>query len=284
MRTRLSTTDEPHILEVGGKAASLIRLGQGGFRVPEGNVLTTAFFTPWIWQIESNELWHAIIAKVTTSRTRVPNLDQRERLARACEDIKQLATNLSFDAEQRVVLDEVRTELDDGKFAVRSSSPEEDLAGASFAGLYETVLNVTPETLDDAVRTCFRSCLDARVLLYKREMKFVNLSPAIAVVIQRQVDAAISGVVFSLNPLTNDYDEALINANWGLGEALVSGEITPDTVGSCPTRLSRIVKAFVYWDSACSRSPWSKSTAPRMFRPEAALKRSSSDNNSGRSS
>ena len=68
------------------------------------------------------------------------------------------------------------------------------------------------------------------MLLYKREMQFENLTPAIAVIIQRQVQSEISGVVFSLNPLTNDFDEALINANWGLGEALVSGEITPDTV------------------------------------------------------
>ncbi len=230
MRTRLSTTDAPHVLEVGGKAASLIRLSQGGFRVPEGNVLTTAFFTAWIWQIESSELWRTIIAILTTSRTRVPNPDEREQLAHACEEIKQFAANLSFDTEQRGVLEEIRTELDNGKFAVRSSSPEEDLAGASFAGMYETVLNVAPETLDCAVRTCFRSCLDARVLLYKRQMQLVNLSPAIAVIIQCQVDSAISGVAFSLNPLTNDFDEVLINASWGLGEALVSGGITPDTV------------------------------------------------------
>jgi len=230
VRIRLTTTDVVHLAEVGGKAASLIRLGQGGFRVPDGVVLTTAFFAPWIRQIESSELWRTVIATVTTSRTRVPNLRERERLARACENVKQFAVDLSFNAEQRDVVDEIRSELDNGKFAVRSSSPEEDLSGASFAGLYETVLNVTLAMLDDAIRTCFQSCLDARVLLYKREMNFEDFSPAIAVVIQRQVESEISGVVFSLNPLTNDFDEALINANWGLGEALVSGEITPDAV------------------------------------------------------
>jgi len=230
MQARLSTQEMPPLSEVGGKAASLIRLRQGGFKVPDGVVLTTAFFAPWIQQIEASETWGTVLATIHQSRARLPNLEQRERLERACEKVKRFAAGLSFDAAQRTVLDELRTELDEGTFAIRSSSPEEDLAGASFAGLYETVLNVPPDGIDDAVRTCFQSCLDARVLLYKREMDFDNLSPAIAVVIQRQLESAISGVVFSLNPLTNDFDEALINASWGLGEALVSGKITPDTV------------------------------------------------------
>ncbi len=165
-----------------------------------------------------------------SSRTRLPSLNERERLALACDDIKRLANGLPFEVDQQLVLDEIHNGLEDDTFAVRSSSPEEDLAGASFAGLYETVLYVTKASLDDAVRTCFRSCLDSRVLLYKREMHFENLTPAIAVVIQRQVESVVSGVAFSLNPLTNDFDEALINASWGVGEALVSGDITPDTV------------------------------------------------------
>lgn len=101
-----------------------------------------------------------------------------------------------FAKEQRSALAEIRGARADHRFAVRSSSPEEDLAGASFAGLYETVLNVTSDTLETAVRQCFRSCLDARVLIYKREMHFEQFSPSIAVVIQRQVESEVSGVVF----------------------------------------------------------------------------------------
>ncbi len=230
MQVRLSTPDERPLAEVGGKAASLIRLGHCGFRVPDGFVLTTAFFAPWIAAVEISEEWRSVIAMVKASRARLPSLDERERLARACDKVKQLASGLAFDANQRMALDDIHTEFKEGTFAVRSSSPEEDLAGASFAGLYETVLNVTPATIADAVRTCFQSCLDSRVLLYKREMSFEDLTPAIAVVIQRQVESVVSGVAFSLNPLTNDFDEAVINASWGVGEALVSGDITPDTV------------------------------------------------------
>ncbi len=230
MQLALSTPDAPRLTEVGGKAASLIRLAQGGFRVPDGVVLTTEFFSTWIGRIEAGEAWRSVIERVNSNRARVPNLDEREYLARACDEVKQIAAGLAFTIEQRRVIDDIKREFGNGTFAVRSSSPEEDLAGASFAGLYETVLHVKLENFDAAVRVCFQSCLDARVLLYKREMRFENLSPAIAVVIQRQVASAISGVAFSLNPLTNDFDEVLINASWGVGEALVSGDITPDTV------------------------------------------------------
>ena len=114
------------------------------------------------------------------------------------------------------------------RFAVRSSSPQEDLAQASFAGGYETRLGVRPTDLDDAVRHCFASSLDERVLVYKKEHGFDVLSPAIAVVVQKQIDSEVAGVGFSLNPLTNDYDEAVINANWGLGESVVAGLVSPD--------------------------------------------------------
>ena len=113
-------------------------------------------------------------------------------------------------------------------FAVRSSSPEEDLAAASFAGGYETRLGVRAHDLAQALRGCFASALDERVLAYKRDQGFDLLSPRLAVVVQRQIASEIAGVGFSLNPLTNDYDEAVIDANWGLGESVVAGLASPD--------------------------------------------------------
>ena len=230
MLVKIQSNETPLVREVGGKAASLIRLSQAGFPVPSGDVLTTDFFAPWIEQIEKNANWHDVLSALFKVRTSQPNLQERESLSAACDELKQFSTDFDFTKEQRSALEEIRGATADHRFAVRSSSPEEDLAGASFAGLYETVLNVTSNTLETAVRQCFRSCLDARVLIYKREMRIEQFSPSIAVVIQRQVESEISGVVFSLNPVNNDFDELLINASWGLGEALVSGEITPDTL------------------------------------------------------
>jgi pyruvate,water dikinase len=113
-------------------------------------------------------------------------------------------------------------------FAVRSSSPEEDLESASFAGGYETALGVTPENLEAAIRDSFASSFDQRVVLYKREHGFPTDRARIAVIVQQQVDADSTGVAFSLNPLSNCYDEAVINANYGLGESVVAGEVDPD--------------------------------------------------------
>ena len=230
MQIPLSTGDPAALAEVGGKAASLIRLRQADFNVPDGFVLCTTFFAPWIRAVESSPAWQSVLAALGDIRSTHPTRDERERLERTCGQAKDFAASLPLGSEQQAALDQARARLGGGSYAVRSSSPEEDLAGASFAGLYETVLNVAPDGLLPAVRECFRSCLDARVLLYKREMGFDDPSPAIAVIVQRQVASETAGVAFSLNPGTNDFDEVLINASWGLGEALVSGEISPDAI------------------------------------------------------
>ncbi|MFQ5697253.1 MAG: PEP/pyruvate-binding domain-containing protein, partial [Myxococcota bacterium] len=215
MWNRLSTDGPVDETQVGGKAGSLIRLIRAGFRVPGGVVLTTAFFAGWIEQIVSSETWHAVVERAGDPDGAAFRL--------ACSELGKSAANLVSSPAQREALAAATAELGPGPFAVRSSSPEEDLEGASFAGLYETVLSVGCDEFERAVRTCFESCLAPRVLLYKREMDLASLSPSIAVVIQEQIASETSGVAFSLNPLTNDYDELLINASWGLGEALVSG-------------------------------------------------------------
>ena len=226
----LQSDENPQIRQVGGKAASLIRLTQAGFSVPTGSVLTTDFFAPWVEQVEQHPRWHHVVSALNNIRTPQPNAKDRETLTHACNELKQTTTDFAFTQAQRSALDEIRLGMADHRFAIRSSSPEEDLANASFAGLYETVLSVTSASLEAAVGRCFRSCLDARVLIYKREMQFDQFSPSIAVVVQRQIASDVAGVAFSINPLNNDFDELLINASWGLGEALVSGDITPDSL------------------------------------------------------
>ena len=146
--------------------------------------------------------------------------------------MQSAATTLPFSDSMRAELDEVRRQMaswgEDATCAVRSSSPEEDLETASFAGCYETVLGVKPADLEEAVRACFVSCLDERVALYKMRHGLETHRPRIAVLVQRQVESDVSGVGFSLNPVTNDYDEAVIDASFGLGETVVSGEVSPD--------------------------------------------------------
>ena len=113
-------------------------------------------------------------------------------------------------------------------YTVRSSSPEEDLSGASFAGNYETYLGIKYESIEKYVLKSFISCLDYRVFKYKLEKGFNVSEIKIAIVIMKQINCDVSGVGFSINPINNDYDEAVITSNFGLGESVVGGIITPD--------------------------------------------------------
>ena len=211
-------TARTSIDEVGGKGYSLIRMSAAGLPVPPGVVLTTAFFAPWFERMRESATWQRL---ATAPSSAWPDLG---------EQLKALAETLPFPDRQRSELAGVRRSLvpEGALVAVRSSSPQEDLASASFAGGYETRLGVGPDQLDEAVRHCFASSLDARVFLYKQQHGFDVLASTIAVVVQRQLDSDIAGVGFSLNPQTNDFDEAVISANWGLGESVVSGQVTPD--------------------------------------------------------
>lgn len=203
---------------VGGKAKSLMLLSTAGFPVPPGFVLGTGFFAPWIQLIKETATWKKFLAS------------DEDKVKKACESLKVAAMKLTLNDEQDSQLQAaLRKYPDTPLFAVRSSAPEEDLAGASFAGGYATVLGVTRESMLDAIRTAFASCLDYRIFVYKKTQGFDPLDPKIAIVVQTQIASDVSGVGFSLNPLTNDYDEAVINSNWGLGETVVSGVITPDT-------------------------------------------------------
>lgn len=114
-----------------------------------------------------------------------------------------------------------------GPFAVRSSAAAEDLAGASYAGLYETFLNVTRDGLEDAVRRCLASASEGRVAAYETGRGHAGATPkdaAMAVLVQQMVPARAAGVAFTANPLTGDRAETVVNAVKGLGEVLVSGE------------------------------------------------------------
>ncbi len=209
---------------IGGKAASLVRLARAGFPVPDGWLLTSAFFKSWTARLGQSDEWREVCRLAADSMRR----EGPAGLTAACDAVKERARALVLDARQQGVLESLDAAVGDDVFAVRSSSPEEDLAEASFAGLYDTVLGVTGDRLEDAIRRCFVSCLDARVIIYKQQRNLPVDVPRIAVVVQQQVASDVSGVAFSINPLTNDFDEAVVNASWGLGEALVSGELVPD--------------------------------------------------------
>ncbi len=213
-----STAGATTLDQVGGKALSLIDATRAGFRVPQGVVLGVDFFRQWLEEVENSEAWGAFLSS------------PEEELRQRCDAVKARCAVLQLTHTQQDELDEaLRTLPEDGLFAVRSSSPEEDLEGSSFAGGYETSLGVTRDGLENAIRHSFASVFDERVVRYKIQRGMTGDRPRIAVIIQQQIASDVSGVAFSLNPLNNCYDEVVINANFGLGETVVDGSVTPDT-------------------------------------------------------
>ena len=208
------TTGQPTLAEVGGKALSLIATTGAGLPVPGGLALSLAFFAPWTDAIKSTPEWAALLAD--------PDKDN-------CDAVKARAGALVLNDDQRTALDRHLAGLGgDGVFAVRSSSPEEDLAGSSFAGMYETFLGTTRDRLEEVIAKAYASMFDVRVMSYKGRQGIALEGTAISVIVQRQIASDVSGIGFSLNPMNNCYDEAVIDASFGLGEAIVSGIVTPD--------------------------------------------------------
>jgi phosphoenolpyruvate synthase/pyruvate phosphate dikinase len=215
-----TSAERPQVDQVGGKAWSLITMTGAGMPVPPGFVLTVQFFDPWILALQARPEWMA---------AQNAGLDD---LGRSTKALQSLCADLRFTLPQQEELDRTldgfRAAHPGNFFAVRSSSPEEDLESASFAGGYETSLGIGMDGMQAAILHSFASSFDERVFLYKREHGFPTDQPRIAVIVQQQVDADRAGVAFSLNPLNNCFDEAVINANYGLGESVVAGEADPD--------------------------------------------------------
>jgi phosphohistidine swiveling domain-containing protein len=112
--------------------------------------------------------------------------------------------------------------------AVRSSAVDEDGAGHSFAGIHETKLNVTREGVADAIRVCRASVTSAQAVAYRKAQGLPTEDVPTGVLVQEMVQSVVAGVAFTINPLTGARDELVISASWGLGEALVSGQVEPD--------------------------------------------------------
>lgn len=204
----------------GGKAEALHRLATAGCRVPDAVVLTTAFFAPWLDQVRGMPAWKALVQAA-----------QEDWLSR-CSDLQVVLETLDWEPEQVAVLAQLGCHNAIGeksaRFAVRSSSPDEDQESASFAGMYRSCLGIFRADLERAIRRCFASCLDESVLAYKAAHGLPVFEPAIAVIVQQQIDSEISGVGFSIHPLSNDHDELFISANWGLGDSVVDGRAMCD--------------------------------------------------------
>jgi pyruvate,water dikinase len=203
-----------HLANSGGKGASLAKLFRAGFNVPPGVIVPAAAYTAFVAQ--SSDLGARIDA--------LP-YDDSEALRAACASLREHILSLPLPAEiERSLGTAVEPLLASGAVAVRSSSTMEDLAGAAFAGQHDTFLGIrTGDAAVDAVRRCFASLWEDRAAHYRHAHGFDPQRATMAVVVQTLVESDVAGVAFSMNPITGNLNEAVLNASWGLGETVVSG-------------------------------------------------------------
>ncbi len=204
---------------VGGKAASLGELTAADLPVPPAFVVTADTYRSFIEETGiDGELFDVVDVDTDDSKALA------EAAGHASELIRETAIPDSIREEVIEAYEEIG---DDTPVAVRSSATAEDLPDASFAGQQETFLNVTGEALLERVRECWASLFTQRAIYYRQEQGFAHDIVDIGVVVQRMVDADKSGVMFTSHPSTGA-GVITIEAAWGLGEAVVSGAVTPD--------------------------------------------------------
>lgn len=217
--------DKHDIPLVGGKGANLGEMTQARFPVPNGFAVTVAAYDLFLERNDISKKISEILAPV--------DVNQPDQLQSASEKVERL---ISRSLIPREVADEIIKSYKklSGVFknalvAVRSSATAEDLPGASFAGQQATYLNIKGvNSLLVSVRDCWASLFTARAIFYRAQNKISTEGVKISVMVQKMVQSEVSGIMFTINPVTNEKDRIIIDAVWGLGELIVQGSVIPD--------------------------------------------------------
>jgi len=205
----------------GGKGASLGEMTKAGIPVPPGFVLLADAFQKFLEETNLN----------TEVDTILHSVDQREM--HTVEDASAkiqaviLAAKMPEDVASEIL--EFYKKLDASYVAVRSSATAEDSASAAWAGQLDSYLNTTEDTLLANVQRCWASLFTPRAIFYRFEKELHETKISVAVVVQKMVQSEVSGIAFSVHPVTEDRNQLIIEAGFGLGEAIVSGQVTPDS-------------------------------------------------------
>jgi pyruvate,water dikinase len=212
---------------VGGKCANLGELlGQIGVPVPNGFAVSAYAYKAFVEETQANKVIQEHLSGI--------DMSDMASLQNASEKMRKHIENQAMpkDIEKSIIKAYQALSKASGKkdvaVAVRSSATAEDLPGASFAGQQDTFLNVTQKDLLRSIKKCWSSLFTPRAIVYRKEKGFSHSEVLISVAVQELIFSRVSGVMFTLEPVTGSSDKIVIDASWGLGEAIVSGQVTPD--------------------------------------------------------
>ncbi len=212
-----------HIEKIGGKALNLAKMSENGFNIPPAIIVSVEAYDFFI----KKELEGKISGILNSI-----DFKNEESLSNGCSSIKNLIKSEELPQSLFSEINDKITDLPDGYYAVRSSAVAEDLEDASFAGQLDSFLNVKKVEILEKVIECWASYWNDRAVKYRHDSSIGHLetelsSAGIAVLVQKMVNADISGVTFTANPV-NGTDEIVMESTWGLGEAIASGIVNPD--------------------------------------------------------
>jgi pyruvate,water dikinase len=223
--------ESPNELLIGGKGASLARMIASGFPVPPAFTVTTDAYTHFM---EENSLTDPIGEVLRDfDPMNFADMESRAQLIQGLFNGAAIPSRVQEHIYKAYEGLKTANSAAQGLSAVsvRSSATAEDSAGASFAGQHDTYLNVMDaESVLDSVRRCWASLWSSHAIHYRQQKGFDHFNVLMAVVVQEMINSVSSGVMFTMNPVTGDHSEIMINSAWGLGEAVVSGLVTPDKI------------------------------------------------------
>jgi len=212
---------------VGGKCANLGEvIAKTGIPVPKGFAITADAYRYFIQDNAASKKIEALLKDIDVSDIkRLEDISRRLRRYIEGLPIPEKIEKDIIDSYNRLSKLSGKKDL---KVAVRSSATAEDLPGSSFAGQQDTYLNISKENLIDSIKRCWSSLFTPRAIVYRKEKGFSHLDVLISVAVQELINSQKSGVMFTIEPVSGNRDVIVINASWGLGEAIVSGLVTPD--------------------------------------------------------
>lgn len=206
---------------VGGKGANLGELTNAQIPVPFGFIVTSQTYFDFLEQTKIMDKIRALLQPV--------DINESKGLQQIAGRVRQVIEEAPMPAETAKEIKAAYLKMGGGLVAVRSSATAEDLPDASFAGQQSTFLNIQgEEAVVVAVQACWASLFEARAIFYRVQQNYDHFKVGVAVPVQKMIQSLASGVMFTLEPVTNDRSKILIEAIFGLGEAIVGGEIKPD--------------------------------------------------------
>jgi len=234
------------VVLAGGKGASLGEMINHGINVPPGFVVLSTAFERFIEEtdlvVEIDSILHTV------------NHREMHTVENASEKIQALILNAKMPVQIGAEIQKLFKKLNSKFVAVRSSATGEDSLQAAWAGQLDTFLNTTEEKLLENVKKCWASLFTPRAIFYRFEKGLHKDKISVAVVVQKMIESEVSGIAFSVHPVTQDHNQLIIEAGFGLGEAIVSGAITPDSYVVEKTPRQIIEKNIQIQDKALYRS------------------------------